>query len=210
MTTDSRIISISDQALEKLLAIRAGEPDAGDLALVLAITGAKGTEFTYAMHMTPLDQLDADDIVEHHGNLPVAIPQASVSNLTGATLAMSKSLVNPGLSIDNPNSPSPEILGTGTPADLSGPIPERVEHVIREQINPSIASHGGTAELVAVEESTAYVRLGGACQGCGLAGVTLSQGIETTILSMVPEILQVIDVTDHNAGDNPYYEQSKK
>jgi Fe/S biogenesis protein NfuA len=210
MTTDSRIISITDQALEKLLAIRGGEPDAGDLALVLAVTGAKGTEFTYAMHMTPLDQIDADDIVEHHGDLPVAVPQGSVSNLTGATLGMSKSLVNPGLSIDNPNSPSPEILGTGTPADLSGPIPERVEQVIREQINPAIAAHGGTTELVAVEEGTAYVRLGGACQGCGLAGVTLSQGIESTILSMVPEILQVIDVTDHNAGDNPYYEQSKK
>jgi Fe/S biogenesis protein NfuA len=114
------------------------------------------------------------------------------------------------LSIDNPNSPSPEILGTGTPADLSGPIPERVEQVIEQQINPAIAAHGGTAELVAVEESTAYVRLGGACQGCGLAGVTLTQGIETTILEMVPEILQVIDVTDHNQGDNPYYEQSKK
>ena len=210
MTTDSRIITISDQALEKLLEIRANESDAQDLALVLAITGAKGTEFTYAMHMTPLDQVDDGDVVEHHGDLPVAIPAASITNLTDATLGMSKSLVNPGLSIDNPNSPSPEILGTGTAADLSGPIPERVEHVIKEQINPSIAAHGGTAELVAVEESTAYVRLGGACQGCGLAGVTLSQGIEATILSMVPEILQVIDVTDHNAGDNPYYEQAKK
>ena len=210
MTPDSRIITITDQALEKLLSIRANEPDAENLALILAITGAKGTEFSYAMHMTPLDQVSADDIVEHHGDLPVAIPEASVTNLTGATLGMSKSLVNPGLSIDNPNSPSPEILGTGTPSDLSGPIPERVEQVIREQINPAIAAHGGTTELVAVEESTAYVRLGGACQGCGLAGVTLTQGIEATILTMVPEILQVIDVTDHNAGDNPYYEQSKK
>jgi Fe/S biogenesis protein NfuA len=210
MTPDSRIITITDQALEKLLSIRANETDAENLALILAITGAKGTEFSYAMHMTPLDQVSADDIVEHHGDLPVAIPEASVTNLTGATLGMSKSLVNPGLSIDNPNSPSPEILGTGTPSDLSGPIPERVEQVIREQINPAIAAHGGTTELVAVEESTAYVRLGGACQGCGLAGVTLTQGIEATILTMVPEILQVIDVTDHNAGDNPYYEQSKK
>ena len=210
MSSDSRIITITDQALEKLVAIRANEPDAEDLALVLAITGAKGTEFTYAMHMTPLDQVDAGDLIEHHGDLAVAIPEGSVANLTGAQLAMSKSLVNPGLSIDNPNSPSPEILGTGTPADLSGPIPERVEQVIEQQINPAIAAHGGTAELVAVEESTAYVRLGGACQGCGLAGVTLTQGIETTILEMVPEILQVIDVTDHNQGDNPYYEQSKK
>ena len=210
MTPDSRIITITDQALEKLLAIRANESDAEDLALVLAITGAKGTEFTYAMHMTPIDQVSGDDVVEQHGDLPVAMPEASITNLTGATLGVSKSLVNPGLSIDNPNSPSPQILGKGTPADLSGPIPERVEQVIREQINPSIAAHGGTAELVAVEESTAYLRLGGACQGCGLAGVTLSQGIETTILSMVPEIKQVIDVTDHNAGDHPYYEQSKK
>jgi len=210
MTSDSRILTITDQALEKLLAIRANESDADELALVLAITGAKGTEFTYAMHMTPLAQLDDDDVVEKHGDLPVAIPEANVTNLTGATLGMSKSLVNPGLSIDNPNSPSPEILGTGSPADLSGPVAERVDQVIREQINPSIAVHGGTAELVAVEESTAYVRLGGACQGCGLAGVTLSQGIESTILAMVPEILQVIDVTDHNAGDHPYYEKSKK
>jgi len=210
MTPDSRILTITDQALEKLISIRADEPDAEELALVLAITGAKGTEFTYAMHMTPLDQVDADDVVERHGDLSVAIPEANVTNLTGATLGMSKSLVNPGLSIDNPNSPSPTILGTGTPADLSGPVPERVEQVISEQINPSIAAHGGTAELVAVEESTAYVRLGGACQGCGLAGVTLSQGIEATILAMVPEVLQVIDVTDHNAGENPYYEQSKK
>jgi Fe/S biogenesis protein NfuA len=210
MTPDSRIITITDQALEKLVAIRANESDAEELALILSITGAKGTEFSYAMHMTPLDQVNPDDVVEHHGDLPVAIPEASVANLTGATLEMSKSLVNPGLSIDNPNSPSPDILGTATPADLSGPIPERVEQVIREQINPAIAAHGGTTELVAVEESTAYVRLGGACQRCGLAGVTLSQGIEATILAMVPEILQVIDVTDHNAGDNPYYEQAKK
>lgn len=210
MAPDSRILSISDQALAKLLAIRSTESDADDLALVLAISGAKGTEFTYAMHMTPVAALDGDDIIEHHGDLPVAIPPGSVTNLTGATLGMSKSLVNPGLSIDNPNSPSPEILGSETAADLSGPVAERVDQVIRAQINPSIASHGGTAELVAVEESIAYVRLGGACQGCGLAGVTLSQGIESTILAMVPEILQVIDVTDHNAGDHPYYEQSKK
>ena len=210
MTPDSRILTITNQALEKLLAIRSNEPDAEDLALVLAISGAQGTEFTYAMHMTPSAALDAEDVVEHHGDLPVAIPSGSVANLTGATLGMSKSLMNPGLSIDNPNSPSPTILGTGTPADLSGPIPERVDQVIREQINPSIAAHGGTAELVAVEDGVAYVRLGGACQGCGLAGVTLSQGIESTILSMVPEVAQVIDVTDHDAGDHPYYEQSKK
>ncbi len=210
MTTDSRILTIKDDALEKLLEIRSMEPDAEGLALVLAISGAKGTEFTYAMHMTPVDQLDPEDVIEHHGDLPVAIPPGSVANLTGATLGMSTNLLQPGMSIDNPNSPSPQILGDGPPPDLSGPVAEQVEHVIQTQINPAIASHGGFVELAAIEGTVAYVRLGGGCQGCGLAAVTLSQGIESTIVAMVPDILQVIDATDHNAGENPFYEQSKK
>lgn len=210
MTIDSRILTITDKALEKLLEIRSTEPDGDTLALVLAISGAEGTEFTYTMHMTNVERLDQDDMIEQHGDLPIAMPQGSVANLTGATLEISKNLLKPGLTINNPNSPSPEILGDGPPPDLSGPVAEQVDHVIRTQINPSIASHGGMVEVVAVEEGIAYVRLGGACQGCGLAGVTLSQGIESTIVSTVPEVHQVIDVTDHNSGDNPYYEQSKK
>lgn len=210
MTPDSPILTVTDDALKKLLEIRSTEPDAENLALVLAISGAQGTDFTYSMHMTRVDMLDAEDVVENHGELPIAMPKGSVPNLTGATIEMSKNLLNPGLSIDNPNSPSPEILGDGPPPDLSGPVAEQVNHVIRTQINPSIASHGGVVEVVAVEEGVAYVRLGGACQGCGLAGVTLTQGIESTIVSMVPEVHQVIDVTDHNSGENPYYEKSKK
>jgi len=210
MTIDSRILTITDKALEKLLEIRSTEPDGDTLALVLAISGAEGTDFTYTMHMTNVERLDQDDMIEQHGDLPIAMPQGSVANLTGATLEISKNLLKPGLTINNPNSPSPEILGDGPPPDLSGPVAEQVDHVIRTQINPSIASHGGMIEVVAVEEGIAYVRLGGACQGCGLAGVTLSQGIESTIVSTVPEVHQVIDVTDHNSGDNPYYEQSKK
>jgi Fe/S biogenesis protein NfuA len=210
MTPNSRILTISGSALEKLLAIRATEPDADTLALVLAISGAEGDGFTYSMHMTSADRLADDDVIEEHGDLPIAIPAGSVANLTGATIGMSKNLLNPGLSIDNPNSPSPDILGDGPPPDLSGPVVDQVEHVLKTQINPSIASHGGVAELVAIEGNVAYLRLGGACQGCGMAGVTLSQGIETTIVATVPDIVQVIDVTDHNQGDNPYYEQSKK
>ncbi|MFV1999408.1 MAG: NifU family protein [Acidimicrobiia bacterium] len=210
MTADSRILTVSDDALEKFLEIRSSENDADTLALVLAINGAKGTEFTYAMHMTPLAQLTDDDVIEQHGELSIAMPSASVPNLTGATIKISDNLMNPGLTIENPNSPSPTILGDGVPPDVSGPVAEQVEHVITHQINPSIATHGGMAELVAVEEAVAYVRLGGACQGCGLANVTLSQGIEATIVAMVPEIQQVIDTTDHNSGENPYYEQQKK
>ena len=58
MTTDSRILTISDKALEKLLEIRSTESDAETLALVLAISGAQGTDFTYSMHMTNIERLD--------------------------------------------------------------------------------------------------------------------------------------------------------
>ena len=87
---------------------------------------------------------------------------------------------------------------------------ERITEVLNRQINPSIASHGGHAELVAVEDDVAYLRLGGGCQGCGMASVTLSQGIEVAIRDNVPEIARVVDVTDHAAGENPYFEASKK
>ena len=87
---------------------------------------------------------------------------------------------------------------------------QRVAQVLEQQINPSIASHGGFAELVAVEGDTAYLRMGGGCQGCGMAKVTLSQGIEVAIKDAVPEITRVVDVTDHSSGDNPYYQAAKK
>ena len=96
------------------------------------------------------------------------------------------------------------------PADLSGDVAQRVVQVLEQQINPSIAAHGGRADLVAVEEGSAYLRLSGGCAGCGMAAVTLNQGIEVALRESVPEISRVIDVTDHAAGTNPYYEAAKK
>ncbi|NIV57136.1 MAG: hypothetical protein GWN07_23930, partial [Actinobacteria bacterium] len=71
-------------------------------------------------------------------------------------------------------------MGTGA-AVAEGPVADRIREVLDTQINPAIAGHGGFAELVAVEDDTAFLRMGGGCQGCGLAQVTLSQGIEVAI-----------------------------
>jgi len=109
-----------------------------------------------------------------------------------------------GLAVSNPNRPSP-VVEPPSGDGLSGSVAERVAQVIEHHINPAIAMHGGRARLERVDEGTAYVRLGGGCQGCGMATVTLDQGIESAILQAVPEIRQVVDVTDHGAGANPYY-----
>ena len=201
---DRSVIAITPEALEAILGIRAQEPDADDLALTVGITGVKGPAFTYELTFIPVVDAAEGDVVPRLEQLPVVIRADSVSRLEGATIRAADG----ALGIDNPNSPSPKI--TAGTAELTGPLAEKVATVLAEQINPAIAGHGGFAELVAVEGDTVYLRLGGGCVGCGLASVTLGQGIEVAIRAAVPEVGAIIDVTDHASGTNPYYESAKK
>ncbi len=210
MSTADPVVSIDAKALDMLRNVREREPDSAELGLVVAISGVEGTGFAYEMALMRLDDVAPDDHVDLSGELPIIVPAADIENLRGAVIALSRNLLEPGITIENPNSPSPRISTEGPLPELSGSVAERVVLVVNQAINPAIASHGGYVEVVAVEEATAYVRLGGGCQGCGLAPVTLSQGIESTIVQNVPEITKVVDVTDHAGGTNPYYEQSKK
>ena len=84
-----------------------------------------------------------------------------------------------------------------------------VQQLLDEKVNPAVASHGGHIALVDVQDDTVYIRLEGGCQGCGMADVTLKQGVATEIQSMLPHIAHVLDVTDHAGGDNPYYSPGK-
>jgi Fe/S biogenesis protein NfuA len=88
---------------------------------------------------------------------------------------------------------------------ITGPLADRVQQVIDEVINPGIAAHGGFVELVDVDDDTLYLRMGGGCQGCAASAATLRQGIERMVHQEVPEIVNIIDVTDHAAGATPYY-----
>jgi Fe/S biogenesis protein NfuA len=76
-------------------------------------------------------------------------------------------------------------------------------------INPNLASHGGFVELLDVESNNIYVRMGGGCQGCGAADMTMKMGIERMLREEIPQIGEVLDVTDHAAGTNPYYSPAK-
>jgi Fe-S cluster biogenesis protein NfuA len=84
-----------------------------------------------------------------------------------------------------------------------------IQRLLNERINPSVASHGGHISLVDVKEDIAYIRLEGGCQGCGMADVTLKQGVEIEIRQAVPTIKAVLDTTDHAGGTNPYYQPGK-
>ena len=81
----------------------------------------------------------------------------------------------------------------------------RLAELLERDINPGIASHGGHVDLVDYRDGTAYVFMGGGCQGCGQAHATLRDGIETRVKAALPEVRRIVDVTDHAAGDSPYY-----
>lgn len=87
---------------------------------------------------------------------------------------------------------------------------ERVAKLFDEQVNPMVARHGGRVELIDVQDAVVMLRMGGGCQGCGMADVTLRQGIEGMLAQNVPEVRGVVDITDHAQGANPYFAASKK
>ena len=136
-----------------------------------------------------------DTIIEFDG-FNIYISEEQVQYFKGASLDFADGLHGGGFSFIN----TPRV-----PEALKGTLAEKVVKVIDEEINPGIASHGGYVSLVDVKGTDVIIQMGGGCQGCGMANVTLKDGIEVAIKKALPEITGVFDVTDHASGNNPYY-----
>ena len=224
------LLAITASALGRVREFRAAASDPNDRVLYVRVTGAADGEYVCALSLEPLTRVRASDTVQRQGDLAIVVAQDSIEKVRGATVDWSEDPLRSGFVVINPNKPPPAPVvlpilpmspGAGPARRPPGPPPtpgagldtdiaRRVTAVLDRQINPSIASHGGHAELAGIEGTTAYLRLGGGCQGCGMATVTLSQGIEVAITQAVSEIDRVVDVTDHAAGTNPYFEPAKK
>ena len=92
---------------------------------------------------------------------------------------------------------------------MSAELKTRVQELIDSMINPAVAGHGGFVELIDVQDNRVYLQMGGGCQGCGAADITLKSGIERLINEEIPEVTEVLDTTDHGSGQNPYYTPGK-
>ena len=203
------VVTLTPEARRVVREALAQEPDPERLALWLEVRGVQQAQFVYDLYFQGVaDAGDTDSVVDD-GELSVVVPKSSIDQLRGARLEWS-SEGEGGLVLVNPNTPEPEDLGV--PADvmaagLDGPLGSRVSVVLEQAVNPSIAAHGGRADLVAMDEAQgiAYLRLSGGCQGCAMSRMTLTQGIEAALREEVPEITRVVDVTDHTGGANPYY-----
>jgi Fe/S biogenesis protein NfuA len=171
----STVVEITPAALEQIIALRDQE-SIPDLHLGLRIAGVGANGFIYETAFLRGGDVSQEDHVEDHGGLPVAIPAESLDNLRGSVLDLAGDPASPGLVLRNPNPATPPI--TEGDVELEGSIEERVQQLIEMYINPAIASHGGFVTLSGIDDDRALVE---------------------------PEIVEVVDVTDHAAGENPFF-----
>ena len=198
------MLIVTAPAQEKILELRAQEDEPETLGLRIEVTGVQGVEYTYDLTFDPVAEADqaAGDVVEEAGDLPVIIPVDSIDSLRGATLDLPTSGGQQGLVLRNPNRPNPL---SGMHVELSGTTDEKVRQLLDGQINPALAMHGGFAALDRVEDDKVFVTMGGGCQGCAVSAMTLREGIARSIKEAIPEVAEVVDITDHALGENPYY-----
>lgn len=188
------MITVTDEAQKKVLEFmeQTTEPCRG-----LRVRARKLGHHTFAYDLTlVLEGEDtAQDVVHEMEHITVFLDPQSAEWLEGTTIEFVTDERGSGFKIDNPQAK----------VTWDDPVAQKVQDVLDEKVAPALASHGGWVELVRVEGDTAVVQLGGGCQGCGMASVTLTDGIQKAILESVPEIQRVVDATDHAGGTDPYF-----
>ena len=152
----------------------------------------------YSIQFIELSDTPAENISIDFENIPVLVSKEVIPYLEGTEVDLNDKgeleAFNPNMSI----------------TEISGSVEEQIQHVLDEEVNPMVASHGGVVSLLEVKDHNVYLEFGGGCQGCGMIDVTLKQGVEVMMKAQIPEIEAIYDVTDHAGGTNPYYQPSAK
>ncbi len=189
-------IVLTDKAREQFTKFLEAEEEEG-LAIRLEVAGHGPRGFNYQLDLvSEAEEIDNHTVLDFD-TFKLLVHSPSAEHLEGVTIDFLQRGLESGFHFENPNS------------QWSDPLAKAVQEVLDTQINPSVAGHGGYVTLLDVKGSTAYIALGGGCQGCGMADVTLKQGVEVAIKNAVPGIERVLDTTDHAAGENPYYQPSQ-
>lgn len=186
------MLTFTDIAKERILKFIDAQTDKSVSALRIA-----GDRAEHKLWLVKEEDKQANDRVLDGGGFEVYIDPLSAEKLNGSTVDFIDEVMQSGFRITYP-SPT-----------WDDPTLQRVQEVLDKQINPGIAGHGGNVAIESLKGETLYLSMGGGCQGCASAQLTLRQGVEQMILAAVPEVKQIIDITDHAAGENPYYKTAQ-
>lgn len=196
------MLTFTDTATKMILSYL-GQPGMENQALRIAVNGGSPLAPEYEFTLVDDAEVTPDDVVLEMDGFRVVIDPQSAARIEGSTVDYVVRVNEEGFEVRNPKveqAPAPQ-----PPAQPAGPLADRIKQLIDERINPAIAAHGGYIALVDVKENDVYIEMAGGCQGCGMARITLRQGIERMIKDAIPEVRYIYDVTDHAAGVNPYF-----
>ncbi|HMQ11285.1 MAG TPA: iron-sulfur cluster assembly accessory protein [Oligoflexia bacterium] len=190
-------IEFTDKATEKILAFIEKRAEPENTLLRVTIPSANASGYNYQFFLDEQSKLSDHDVTLELEKFKVVLEKKLVEKLNGATVDWVESVSGSGFKVDNPNRPH---------IDPDQSSETKIQQVFEHEINPALASHGGKVELIEIKDLKAFVKLSGGCQGCSSSTATLKHGIEKRIREIAPEILEVVDVTDHASGENPYFQ----
>jgi Fe/S biogenesis protein NfuA len=198
----ANVLEISQAAVDKIAEMMAtrGEGPLAVRVVVHMTAGGGQSEFAFV----PIEDKKDNDIVLDTGPFMMFFDPMAAESLKGAKVDYDETRYSTGFHIQHEN-PLSSYLDSRKKDWGDDPIANKVQQIVDEKINPGVAGHGGWVVLLDVKDDTAYIEMGGGCQGCAISQMTLKDGIEKIITEEVPEIKQVLDNTDHTSGENPYY-----
>lgn len=192
------MITITEPAQEYLAQLLSKQDTEGVGIRVFILDPGTPKAETCISFCRPGEQKDEDELMAFD-DFNAWIEKRSIPFLEEAVVDYAKDSMGGQLTIKAPNSRLPKIRD-------DSPLEDRINYVLYNEINPSLASHGGVVTLEdIVDESIAVLKFGGGCQGCGMVDVTLKEGVEKTLMEQVPGLTAVRDVTDHSNRENAYF-----
>lgn len=191
----SSMLVVTDAAQAKIHEVIESAGDVGNLIRVEARKVAP-YRFEYGIHFIDATEIEEGDRQEEVGGLVFVADRTSAENLAGATMDFIEGPPG-GFKFDNPQ----------TKRTFDDPQETELHEFIEDEVNPKIAAHRGHISLHGIKDGVVYLEMGGACQGCGMAAMTLREGVETEIRARFPHLAEIVDVTNHDEGTNPFYER---
>ena len=204
------MIELTEIAKKKIMALMRDQEDQGTIMEGVRITysGMLPT-IEYRLAFVEAGQEESSDVMVNANGIKVFTAERHAGFLSDVRIDFIESLQQTGFKVDNPKVIMPEVVAPTSPPSLNTSEAIAIKNVLDTEINPAISSHGGYITLLDVKEQIAYIQMSGGCQGCGMADVTLKQGVVVAIKKAVPEIIDVLDTTDHGKGNNPYFTPGK-
>ncbi len=192
------MLTFTDRAQEMVLNFMGRGEDGEAQALRVLANGGSPVAPQFELTLVESQDRTSEDLEMDGGGFRVFVDPESAKRLEGATVDFVQRVNGAGFEV---LPPKPQVSGEPPTGELA----VKIQAILDQQVNPQIAAHGGRIDLVDVQETEIFMEMSGGCQGCAMSRMTLRQGVERMIREAAPEVTAIHDVTDHAAGENPYF-----